>query len=701
MSPIHDDLGLETDFYPCLPLCSFAHACEGCSPQASTPEIAIATHARPCEIGRRNGMHGGGSFLEWGYVWRVWTRPGRAFAGSRGVTGGTTATIVASRATFELSALEEKGPLRVLYLPQPHHVRTMEPLVRLLRLGVPLPHARMRERARLLVGMSKTCPCPKVTQVALSLQTPGGDLEADRCIPLYPVILDDRPFLANLVVLPMENFDVVLGMDWLTRHHTIIDYERRTVTFNVPNEEVFVYRACCVVGRKDRGFEGLRLGLAQLGPETDRTLAVHRGPRQEDDGHERTGLGAASRSSTRRPDQAQRGRQALRDDRPHPPVGRPGLSPGGPLPPQSRDCRRPRLHRPRPRPLLRPPLPPPLRPPALFRRRPPVLRAGPPRRGPLLRPRLPPPRRHGPAPLLGFDAFLSATLLPAADALPTALSAGADGSLWLAHAGQISSYGWTLAHAGTLRTHLDDIASLRRVCPEVAALGSLDSPGLHFYHVAGGRHVGSVHWSDPTDPRVYKARVTAIAAAGDAVFAAFECPHRENCVLAVDPETLRVAAEIGRQSGSMVKSAAPGRLAHVRELGLVFASAVSAGAFGYSGYMRLWDPRSGEAVWETSEPGGSGLSSRFGDTFADADVDGEELAIYKVCWKSGDVGVADLRRLGTGGQRDGPLGVPNDSGAVECGGGGREQHCALLQEAGVREPREGIGGVVAIGEGEL
>ncbi|OAY73183.1 BTB/POZ domain-containing protein [Ananas comosus] len=254
-----------------------------------------------------------------------------------------------------------------------------------------------------------------------------------------------------------------------------------------------------------------------------------------------------------------------------------------------------------------------------------------------------------PPPLLGFDAFLSATLVPAADALPTALSAGPDGSLWVAHAGQISSYGWTLAHAGTLRTHLDDIASLRRVCPEVAALGSLDSPGLHFYHVAGGRHVGSVHWSDPTDPRVYKARVTAIAAAGDAVFAAFECPHRENCVLAVDPETLRVAAEIGRQSGSMVKSAAPGRLAHVRELGLVFASAVSAGAFGYSGYMRLWDPRSGEAVWETSEPGGSGLSSRFGDTFADADVDGEELAIYKVCWKSGDVGVADLRRLGTGG----------------------------------------------------
>nr|CAD1829914.1 unnamed protein product [Ananas comosus var. bracteatus] len=52
----HDDIGLEIDFYVCLPLCSFAHACEGHSPQAGTPEIAIPTHAGPCGIRYRNGM---------------------------------------------------------------------------------------------------------------------------------------------------------------------------------------------------------------------------------------------------------------------------------------------------------------------------------------------------------------------------------------------------------------------------------------------------------------------------------------------------------------------------------------------------------------------------------------------------------------------------------------------------------------------
>nr|CAD1818412.1 unnamed protein product [Ananas comosus var. bracteatus] len=59
----HDDIGLELETYACLPLCSFAYTYEGRSLQAGTREIAIATYARPCGIGRRNGMPWGGSFL--------------------------------------------------------------------------------------------------------------------------------------------------------------------------------------------------------------------------------------------------------------------------------------------------------------------------------------------------------------------------------------------------------------------------------------------------------------------------------------------------------------------------------------------------------------------------------------------------------------------------------------------------------------
>ena len=289
-----------------------------------------------------------------------------------------------------------------------------------------------------------------------------------------------------------------------------------------------------------------------------------------------------------------------------------------------------------------------------------------------------------PPPLVGFDASPVAEIRPAADGVATAFSSGAeDGSLWIAHGGQISSYDWTLSHSGTVRTHIDQIASLRRAWPDVAAVGSAESPGLHLYETARGRHVGAVHWTDASDPRVYKATVSAIAAepgpAGDTMYAAFECPHRENCILAVDRATLRPCGEIGRLSGSSTKSAVPTKVVAVPGRGLIFASAVSSGAFGYSGYMRLWDPRRREAVWETTEPGSGRSSARFGDTFADADVDREEpcQAIYKVCWKSGDVGVADMRMLG-----DDPWVYLEDRAAAlrDSGGGeGSILHCYKKQ----------------------
>lgn len=89
----------------------------------------------------------------------------------------------------------------------------------------------------------------------------------------------------------------------------------------------------------------------------------------------------------------------------------------------------------------------------------------------------------------------------------------------------------------------------------------------------------------------------------------------------------------------------PGKLTWLPERSVLVASAVTSGAFGFSGYIRLWDPRSGEVVWETIEPG-SGRSTRFGDSFADMDVDVDESTLFKICSKSGDLAMADVRKLG-------------------------------------------------------
>lgn len=119
-------------------------------------------------------------------------------------------------------------------------------------------------------------------------------------------------------------------------------------------------------------------------------------------------------------------------------------------------------------------------------------------------------------------------------------------------------------------------------------------------------------------------------------------------MLVVDKETMKVVSEIGRQTGNAAKSAAMRKLTWVPAVGLLVGSSVRSGTLGYSGYIRVWDPRAGgEEVWETSEPGGSGRSSRIGDTMADVDVDPDGLFIAKVGCRSGNLGVADLRNLGT------------------------------------------------------
>ncbi|KAK9124448.1 hypothetical protein Sjap_014050 [Stephania japonica] len=255
-----------------------------------------------------------------------------------------------------------------------------------------------------------------------------------------------------------------------------------------------------------------------------------------------------------------------------------------------------------------------------------------------------------PPPLSGIDASLVHTIRPASDSSPSAFSAFAsDGSLCIAHGGQISAYDYNLTHLATVRTHLEDITSIRRVYPDLAAVGSQSAAGLHFYDLSAGRHVGSAHWTDSTDPRIYKTKVFAIAEADstNSVFASFDSAHRENCIIQVDKSTLQITAELGRQSGNSAKAMVAGKLKYLPESGAVFGSAVSFGAFGYAGYMRVWDPRcGGKVVWETNEPGSGRSSSRFGDSFADVDVDVEEGLMFKVGSKSGDVAMADMRNLG-------------------------------------------------------
>ncbi|GAB2221727.1 hypothetical protein Drorol1_Dr00012913 [Drosera rotundifolia] len=255
-----------------------------------------------------------------------------------------------------------------------------------------------------------------------------------------------------------------------------------------------------------------------------------------------------------------------------------------------------------------------------------------------------------PPPFSGLDASLASTVVPSSHPFVSAFDATGDRvsrvSILIAHGGLVSVYDDVLFHLNTFRTHLDLITSIRTISGGMVAVGSEAAAGMHFYGVVSGCHVGSVHWTDKTDPRIYKSKVSAIEEGEDCVYAAFDCRHGENAVLVVDKETMRVRGEIGRQTGHAAKKVAPGKLDWVPELGVLVGSRVTSGAFGFAGYVRVWDVRSGNVVWETSEPGSGMSSGRFGDAMCDVDVDAEDGVVVKVCSKSGDVGLADMRMFG-------------------------------------------------------
>ena len=44
-----------------------------------------------------------------------------------------------------------------------------------------------------------------------------------------PLTVHDREFLVDLIALPFHEFDLILGMDWLSKHRAIIDCDKETV----------------------------------------------------------------------------------------------------------------------------------------------------------------------------------------------------------------------------------------------------------------------------------------------------------------------------------------------------------------------------------------------------------------------------------------------------------------------------------------
>jgi len=59
-----------------------------------------------------------------------------------------------------------------------------------------------------------------------------------------PIIIEDRQFCVNLICLPMVDLDVILGINWLSKYHVMLNCHDKTIVFQfdlIPNpQEEFI-----------------------------------------------------------------------------------------------------------------------------------------------------------------------------------------------------------------------------------------------------------------------------------------------------------------------------------------------------------------------------------------------------------------------------------------------------------------------------
>ena len=65
----------------------------------------------------------------------------------------------------------------------------------------------------------------------------GHSVIVNRVYRNCPIKIREYEFLGDLIELSFKEFDVILGMDWLSQHQAIVDCRMKRVTLKTPNED--------------------------------------------------------------------------------------------------------------------------------------------------------------------------------------------------------------------------------------------------------------------------------------------------------------------------------------------------------------------------------------------------------------------------------------------------------------------------------
>ena len=90
--------------------------------------------------------------------------------------------------------------------------------------------------------MKKLGRSPEVLLDGFSTALPSGEvLYSDHWLKAVPIYIDGRELFADLVILEMQDYDVILGMDWLSKYNATIDCKKKMVVFQPSEEDQFMF----------------------------------------------------------------------------------------------------------------------------------------------------------------------------------------------------------------------------------------------------------------------------------------------------------------------------------------------------------------------------------------------------------------------------------------------------------------------------
>ena len=81
---------------------------------------------------------------------------------------------------------------------------------------------------------------PTECSIIVSLPT-GNSLIANRVYKGSKVTIASHEFEADLIVLDIHDFNIILGMDWLAKHYATVDCYRKEVQFSQPGEPKVIF----------------------------------------------------------------------------------------------------------------------------------------------------------------------------------------------------------------------------------------------------------------------------------------------------------------------------------------------------------------------------------------------------------------------------------------------------------------------------